>query len=70
MKREKKEIDFMNRLIKERKSKSLSQFDVAIKMGTTQQSISRYENGQSMPSLNNLIKYCEALDLNIYDIFK
>ena len=39
----------------------LNQTELATKIGTTQESISRYESGLSLPSLETLVKIAKAL---------
>ena len=51
-----------------RKSKKLTQSDLAEKLGVTNKSISNWENGRSMPDLSLFKPLCELLDISINDI--
>jgi len=52
----------MRNLKKARESKKLSQENLALLIGRTKPTISRYENGQRDPSIEDLKKLCIALD--------
>ncbi len=54
-------INFRNLMIE----KGLTQQYIASKMSTTQQTISRWLNGQNEPDLTNLYKLAEILDCTI-----
>ena len=62
-----------NDQIKElRKSKGMSQRDLAKKIGVTNRAISKWENGLSLPSMKNIIKLADVLgtDCNPCMMFK
>lgn len=62
-------LDFIQNLAKYRISKKLTQKDISNITGMTQQMVSRIEKYDNSPSLDNLLKYLKALDLDINDIF-
>ena len=51
-----------------RKSKKLTQFELAEKLGVTDKSISNWENGRNMPDLSLFKPLCEILDISINDL--
>ena len=55
----------LGELVKLRKAKGLSQFELAEKSGNKQQVISRIENKENSPTLKTL---CNILDVLDYDI--
>jgi transcriptional regulator with XRE-family HTH domain len=57
-------------LIQLRKEAKLSQADLAEKLNTKQSAISRIENAESSITLANLIKYADALGVEVDVIFK
>lgn len=56
---------FQDRLRQERENNHLTQRDMAEKIGITQPSYIRYENGKSEPTLENLVRIAEILDVSI-----
>ena len=56
---------FKNNLIELRKLNRLTQRQVADKIGITQPSYIRYENGKAEPSLENLVKIADLFDVSI-----
>ena len=48
-----------------RKSKGLSQEELAIKLNVVRQTVSKWENGLSVPDSNMLISLSEALDIPV-----
>ena len=56
---------FQDRLRQERESNHLTQRDMAERIGITQPSYIRYENGKSEPTLENLVRIAEILDVSI-----
>lgn len=48
-----------------RKQKHMSQLSLAMKLNTTQMSISRYETGKREPDLKTLILIADFLDVSI-----
>lgn len=53
-----------------RKEKNLSQAEMAKRMGTTQNQISKIEQGGNLPTLETLDKIGEALDMDIEIVFR
>lgn len=48
-----------------RKSKGLSQEELAVKLNVVRQTISKWENGLSVPDSDMLISISEALDTSV-----
>ena len=65
-----KEIEKMGEKIKElRESKGMSQYRLAEITGINRSTINRYENGSIQKiSFDNLMKICEALEIDIKEI--
>ena len=51
-----------------RKDKGLTQEDLAEKLGVTSKSISRWENGNTMPDYSLLKDLCSELDINVNEL--
>ena len=52
-----------------RESKNLSQGDIEQRTGMLRCYTSRIENGHTVPSIETLAKYAQALDIPLYQIF-
>lgn len=59
------EFELINTLIEARKTKKLTQAQLASKMGTTQSVISRLEIGRGNPTLEFLKKIARSLDSHL-----
>lgn len=59
------EFELINTLIEARKTKKLTQAQLASKMGTTQSVISRLEIGRGNPTLEFLKKIAHSLDSHL-----
>lgn len=57
------------RLRRIRESKNLSQGDIEKRTGLIRCYTSRVENGHTVPSIETLAKYAQALDIPLYQIF-
>jgi|SRR5580704_12010739 len=57
------------RLRKIRESKKLSQGDIEERTGMLRCYTSRVENGHTVPSLDTLAKYAQALEIPLYQLF-
>lgn len=57
-------MSFGENLCKARKLKAMSQEDVAGRINVSRQSVSFWENNQTVPSFDNLIALCELLEVN------
>ena len=55
-------------LKKLRKSKKLSQEDLADRMKVSRQSVSKWENGDAYPEMNNLLELCKIFHCHINDL--
>lgn len=64
------EQKFINNLVKARKAKNLSQRELADITGLTQQAISSIERRDRVPTLPNLIKYLNGLNIDINEVFR
>ncbi|OGI71938.1 hypothetical protein A3J61_01730 [Candidatus Nomurabacteria bacterium RIFCSPHIGHO2_02_FULL_38_15] len=56
------EFSIIDQIIKKRIKKGMSQKDLALKMGTKQPSIARFESGYYNPTISFLKKVSKALD--------
>ncbi len=53
------------RLKEIRKSKGLSQIKLAMELNTSQNTISRYENGEREPGIGELIKIADNFNISV-----
>ena len=53
---------------KGRKEKNISQEKLAEKIGITRQTLSNYENGITMPSLDQIKNICDILDMSLDEV--
>ena len=51
-----------------RKSKKLTQAELAIKLGVTEKSISNWENGRNMPDLSLFKPLCDELEISVNEL--
>ena len=56
---------FKERLKEQRKLYELTQRDMAERLGISQPSYIRYENGTAQPSLENLAKIADTFDVSV-----
>lgn len=56
-------MNFSENLASLRKSKNLSQEEIADRLGVSRQAISKWENGQALPETANIMKLCEILEV-------
>ena len=56
-------MNFNENLASLRKSKGLSQEEIADRLGVSRQAISKWENGQALPETANIMKLCEILEV-------
>ncbi len=59
------EYKLISYVVKARKAKGLTQEALAKAIGVKQQEISRFENRKHMPTLSNLTKILDGLDLQL-----
>ena len=64
------QIKIGNFILNCRKEKGLTQEQLAEKLGVTSKSISRWENGNTMPDYSLLKDLCNELDINYYLVKK
>ena len=57
-------MDLGNKLIELRKSKNLSQEEVADKLGVTRQTVSKWETNQSTPDFDKIVPLCELYGIS------
>ena len=60
--------DFGKRLKVFRKSQGLTQNEFADKLGVERSNISRYENGETLPSIETFLEMCNILNIDIENI--
>lgn len=56
--------EFGRRLRQRRQAKKLTQLDLAYQAGATVSAISKYENGQVLPSINTLLDLAYVLEID------
>ena len=61
-------MKFGENLKKLRKSKSLSQEDLACKVGVSRQSVSKWETGEAYPEMTNILALCDIFKCKINDL--
>jgi len=59
---------FGENLKKLRKKKKLSQDDLAEKVNVSRQSVSKWENGDAYPEMNNILELCKIFNCKINDL--
>jgi transcriptional regulator with XRE-family HTH domain len=62
-------VDIGKRLRELRKAKGLSQRDIEDRTGLPKAYISIVENGRTTPTLQMLVRWAEALDVELYQLF-
>ncbi|MBR2701467.1 MAG: helix-turn-helix domain-containing protein [Erysipelotrichaceae bacterium] len=61
----------VSQLIKEiRRSKNLSQYDMADLLGVSDRTISRWENGASLPSMDDVVQICNQFNISLEEVFE
>lgn len=61
-------MKFGDNLRKLRKARKLSQEDLADKVNVSRQSVSKWENSESYPEMNNILELCKIFHCNINDL--
>ena len=61
-------MDLGNKLIELRKSKKLSQEELAEKINVSRQTISNWENGRFYPDIDALVKLSKYFNISIDDL--
>ena len=51
-----------------RKNKKMSQEELAEKVNVSRQSVSKWENGESYPEMNNILELCKIFNIKINDL--
>ena len=51
-----------------RKSKKMSQEDLAEKVNVSRQSVSKWETGEAYPEMNNILELCKIFNCKINDL--
>ncbi|MBP3570196.1 MAG: helix-turn-helix transcriptional regulator [Lachnospiraceae bacterium] len=55
---------FEEKIVELRKSKGLSQEELAEQLGVSRQAVSRWELGQTLPDITNLVQLCELFGVS------
>lgn len=55
---------FADRLKAVRKSKNMTQTDLADRIGVTKWAVTSYEQAKTLPSVESLVRICETLDVS------
>lgn len=58
-------MKFGDNLRQIRKSKKMSQEQLAEKVNVTRQSVSKWENGESYPEMNNILELCKIFNCKL-----
>jgi len=61
-------MKFGDNLRKIRKSKNMSQEQLAEKVNVTRQSVSKWENSESYPEMNNILELCKIFNCKLNDL--
>ena len=61
-------MKFGDNLKKIRKSKKMSQEELAEKVNVSRQSVSKWENGEAYPEMNNILELCKIFNMKINDL--
>ena len=61
-------MKFGDNLRKLRKNKGISQEQLAEKVNVSRQSVSKWENGEAYPEMNNILELCKIFKCNINDL--
>ena len=61
-------MNFGENLKQIRKSKNMSQEELAQKVNVTRQSVSKWENGEAYPEMNNILELCKIFNCKINDL--
>ena len=61
-------MKFGDNLKEIRKSKNMSQEQLAEKVNVTRQSVSKWENGEAYPEMNNILQLCKIFNCKINDL--
>ena len=61
-------MKFGENLKKLRKTKNISQEELAEKVGVSRQSVSKWETGESYPEMNNILELCKIFHCKINDL--
>ena len=64
-----KDANFKNNLITYRKSRGLSLESLGNKIGKTKATVSKYERGEIIPDIITILEICNALDVNLSQLF-
>ena len=66
----KQEYELIDRIVSERKKRKITQKELAVLTGISQQSISRLEREKHMPKIDTLMKLLDGLDLELTVVAK
>ena len=61
-------MKFADNLKKIRKSKNISQEELAYKVGVSRQSVSKWETSEAYPEMNNILELCKIFHCRINDL--
>lgn len=57
-------------LVKERKARRLTQTDVAVRMGTDQSQVSKFERHERRLDIVDFVRYCDALGVEAPEVLR
>ena len=61
-------MKFSEKLMNLRKSKGMSQEDLAIKINVTRQTVSKWESDQTTPDMNKLIELSKLFEISLDEL--
>ena len=61
-------MKFGDNLKQIRKNKKMSQEQLAEKVNVTRQSVSKWENGEAYPEMNNILELCKIFNCKLNDL--
>lgn len=65
-----KEMNINENIKQERKKAGMTQKELAEKLSVYQKDVSRWETGERTPSIKNIYRICEVLDIPINTLLK
>ena len=57
-------------MIKLRKSRDLSRDEMGSLLGVSGRTIRRWENGEQLPTMNDIVHICNEFDLSLEEVFR
>lgn len=61
-------MNFGEKLIKKRRERGMTQDELALELGVSRQSVSKWENGECLPEADKLIRLADILDVSLDEL--